>query len=746
MHLAPLIRDLALILIVAGVVTLIFQRIKQPVVLGYIIAGFIVGPYTTPYTLVTDIPNIKILAELGVIFLMFALGLEFSFRKLTRVGVPVAFTTGLEVSIMLILGYFTGRLFHWSRMDSIFLAAIMSISSTTIIIKAFDELGLKSRRFAELVFGILIVEDLVAILLLVSLTTLASLGSINVIILAESAAKLALVVGSWFLAGYFAVPRFIRYVGKSRSDEMLMIISIGLCLSLVVFAAYLKYSVALGAFIMGSILAESTESHRIEELVRPLRDLFAAIFFVSVGLLINPAAIWQSKGVILVVALIVIVGKITSITLGSLITGQPLKNAVLVGFSLGQIGEFSFIIATLGLTLGIISESIYPVAVAVSVLTTFTTPYLIRYSQKMAPRLDAGLPRSVRQRLDRYLLWRQKRTAQKVPDHALNKLVLRWALNAFLVTTIWVMVAEVGLPILKQYISDSGWVMVVAWGVAITLSAPFVWAMLSVLLTRRFQHKGEMIRHPTAFLALQLATLFWFAILSLSYFPAKYIGVVSAALGALLFTRLYGQLDRAYHWFEEGFTTVFKGASKNVKVDPAFGALAPWDEHLVRLRVHPEAPVSGTKLCEAMLRRTYGVNIVAIQRGAHAIVAPTPDQQIFPKDELLLLGRDEQIDKVRALIEQSSTVEWPPESISGYELKRVFVNDDSPFLGVSIRQSGLREDFHAMVVGIERRGRRIMNPESDMVIEIEDGLLVVGPSGKLDELIEKNERREKLGA
>ena len=737
MHLAPLIRDLAIILATAGVVALIFQRIRQPVVLGYLVAGLIVGPHTPPFPMVKDIPNIKTLAELGVIFLMFSLGLEFSFRKLARVGVSAGFTACFEVLVMIALGFGTAMVFGWSVMDGIFLGAILSISSTTIIIKALDELNLKTRRFAEIIFGVLIVEDLIAILILVALTTLVSAESFSGMVLAQSAAKLALVIGSWFLTGYFVLPRFIRYVGKFRSDETLTIISVGLCLSLVAFAAYFEYSAALGAFIMGSILAETTESHRIEEMIKPLRDLFAAIFFVSVGMLIDPMAIWEHKGAVLAITAVTIVGKLMSTTIGPLLSGQSLKTSVLVGFGLAQIGEFSFIIAGLGLSLGIMSDFLYPIAVAVSLVTTFTTPYMIRYSPKIAEALEKILPASVLHVLERYRLWLERRSTRNAPDPELNKLMLRWMLNGFLVTVIWVLVAELAMPIIETLIDNRVWSIALGWIGAILLSAPFIWAMLSVLLVRHENAATGLKRHPTAFLIMQLVTLLWFAILSLSYFPARYVGIITAALGMLLFTRLYRQLGASYHWFEEGFTEVFKGAEKSEPSRDVFFELAPWDEHLVRLKVHADSAMVGKCLAEMALRSRYNVNVVAIQRGARAIVAPAPDQPVFPKDELLVLGKDEQIDQVRHLIEKSSQPTSFVESIAGYELRHFAIDDDSPLLGRSIRQSAIREEFGALVVGIERRGRRIMNPDSDMVIEIHDGLWIVGLSEKLDELFRK---------
>ena len=387
MHLYPLIQDLAVILGLSSVVSLICQRLRQPIVLGYLISGVIAGPYTPPFSLVLDITGIRIWAELGVIFLMFSLGLEFSFRKLLKVGITAAVTGPLEAFFMLGLGFGLGKLLGWNATNSIFLGAILSISSTTIIIKALDELKLKRERFAELVFGILIVEDLVGILILAGLSTLADKNGISGSALALASLKLIAVVGIWIFLGLFTIPRLTNRISRKASDETLTLVSLGLCLALVAFAAYLHYSAALGAFIMGALIAESDEPHRIEKLIEPIRNVFAAVFFVSIGMLLNPADVAKHWAMILLVTLVTIAGKLFSTTLGVRMTGHKLPGAIRVGFSLAQIGEFSFIIAGLGLTLGIMDPALYSIAVAVSVITTFTTPYLIRYSGTLAARL-----------------------------------------------------------------------------------------------------------------------------------------------------------------------------------------------------------------------------------------------------------------------------------------------------------------------------------------------------------------------
>jgi len=407
MHLAPQITDLALILSVAAAVTFLFHKIKQPLVLGYLVAGVIVGPYVPSGLDVHDISNIQVWAELGVIFLMFSLGLEFTFHKLVRVGASAAGTAWVEVVLMVTVGYLAGKFIGWSDIDSLFLGGILSISSTTIILKAFGELGLRTRRFSEIVIGVLIVEDLVAILLLVALSTASFTKSLLSVELVFAAGKLLAIVGSWFLVGYVLIPRTLRYAGRFLQNESLTILSTALCLGLVVIATHFSYSAALGAFIMGSILAETSEGHRIEHLIQPLRDLFAAVFFVSVGMMVDPKTLVNYAGPIALISFLTIVGKIFSSSVGAFLTGQPVKRSVRIGFSLAQIGEFSFIIATLGTTLKVTSDFLYPIAVAVSVITTFTTPYLIRVSLPVAEWLEKALPPWLTARLEAYTAWVQ---------------------------------------------------------------------------------------------------------------------------------------------------------------------------------------------------------------------------------------------------------------------------------------------------------------------------------------------------
>ena len=401
-HLPALIQDLGLILMAAAIITILFKKLKQPVVLGYLIAGFLVGPHFTFLPTVQDQASISIWAEIGVIFMLFGLGLEFSFKKLKKVGKSASITASFEIWFMLGAGYFVGQLLGWSKMDSLFLGGILSISSTTIIVRAFEELQMKGLSFVSLVFGVLIVEDLIAILLLVLLTSVAVTQSLSGAEFIFSALRLLFFLIIWFLLGIYLLPIFLNKYRDLLSDETMLIVSIGLCLMMVIIATHVGFSPALGAFVMGSILAETPKGRRIEHLILPVKDLFSAIFFVSVGMLINPKILFDQFGIVILITAVTIVGKFISTLTGALLSGRNLKNSVQAGMSLAQIGEFSFIIATLGMTLKVTSDFLYPIAVAVSALTTFTTPYLIKYSDHFYLWLDRKIPIVAKSYLLRY--------------------------------------------------------------------------------------------------------------------------------------------------------------------------------------------------------------------------------------------------------------------------------------------------------------------------------------------------------
>lgn len=744
MHIAPLIRDLALILALGGLVSMLFQRIKQPVVLGYIIAGLIVGPFTlsSPAPLVSDVPNVRVWADLGIIFLMFTLGLEFSFRKLMKVGVSAALTAGFEVPIMIFAGYTVGTWLGWRTMDCIFLGAMMAISSTTIIVKALDEMGLKTRRFSEMIFAVLIVEDLLAVLIMVGLSTFSNTQEFSGLSILASAGQLVMVVGAWFVAGYFLVPRFVGIVGKSGNEEMLTIVSVGLCLCLVVFASYLGYSSALGAFIMGSILAESSESFRIQERLEPLRDLFAAVFFVSVGMLINPYELVSNAPTILILSATVLIMKTTSVTLAGLVTGQTLRTSVQAGFGVAQIGEFSFIIAGLGLSLGLTSPHLYPTAVAVSLITTFTTPYLIRNSHRFAVWLEGRLPGGLKERMALYAAWTQGRRANTERRGQFYGLTGRWLLNGLLMSVVLVIGSEWILPWLKQHSLQIGvsqtpldWLALGAWLLSVLGAGPFIWAMMSVFSGFTFWDEdsasGRSMRGGTLILARSL-TVIWIGLLSIKFFPARTVVLILAAALFSLIGLFYRQLGTYYRWLERQFLKTFEPTAKSSRRTDVLRTLAPWDAHLVRIRVHPNADLVKKSIGDSGLRMKYGLNVVAIQRGFRSIVAPKADEMILPKDELLVLGTDEQIERVRVAIERPPGLSERFHDLAGYELRQFRVTEQSPLVGKAIRDSTIRETTGALVVGIERVEQRIINPDSVLKLDVGDVLWIVGEKDSLD--------------
>jgi len=725
MHLAPLIHDLAVILSVAGVVTLLFKKIKQPVVLGYLVAGVIIGPYTPPFPLITDLPNIQVWAELGVIFLMFSLGLEFTFHKLVRVGGTASGTALVEVLGMVGIGYAAGQFLGWGRTDSIFLGGILSISSTTIIIKAFESLNLKTRRFAELVFGVLIVEDLVAILLLVALSTVAVSQSLFTPELLVAGFKLILVVGVWFLVGYFFIPSFLKRAGNYADNETLTVIATGLCLFLVVIAARFQYSPALGAFIMGSILAETSESHRIEKLIQPLRDLFAAVFFVSVGMLMNPQAIWDHRGAVLLITVLTIVGKILTSTAGALASGQPLKRSVQIGFSLAQIGEFSFIIATLGATLKVTSDFIFPLAVAVSVITTFTTPYLIRVSEPCASFLEKHAPTRFKNFLFRYSQWMQEPRAHHAAGKGFARSTFRFLLNGIIVTGIFLEIDAHLVPKLQEHFPREIVLHLISWTIGITLSAPFVWGMFYAYHPPKSAKKRTVVSQGFSFFLGQLGTILWLGFLSQRFFSTTVSLLVTLIAAGTVFALFYRRLEVSYRWFEKRFLSNLR-KEDSASAESHITSVLPWDLHLVKVHVHPDSAMVGHTLLEADVRNRYGITILAISRGTRTIPSPTATDRLLPLDELLVLATDEQIETFRTDLDAAPDKSRDLRELTDYSLKRILVADDSPFVGKPIRTAGIRETHGGLVVGMERKNQRTINPDPSLPLQAGDQLWVVG--------------------
>lgn len=750
MHLAPLIQDLAVILGVAAVVTYIFKVIKQPVVLGYIAAGIIVGPYTPPIFSVVDVKSVQIWSELGVIFLMFALGLEFSFRKLLKLGPSPGFTGMFQIVAMVLAGYYLALAFGWSTFDAIFLGCMISISSTTIIIKAFEELGLKGKKFAELAFGILIVEDLAAIIMLVALTNFVTKDEVDASTMLLSTGKLFLVVSTWLIFGLFIIPRLIKRVVKRGNDEMLTITSLGLCLGLVSLAAHFEYSVALGAFIMGSILAETGTVKRIETLISPLRDVFGAIFFVSVGMLLDPSVIVNNFSHVVLVSLVIVIGKIISVSIGSLVTGQSLQTSVNTGFGMAQIGEFSFIIAALGQSLGVINKELYPVIVASSLVTTFTTPYLIKFSQPFAKRLESALPLRLITLLERYRLWFQSRSATTAEKQQTLRQLMKFCVNAAVIIALFALASRHLPGWVGKFVVRTDYAKAVAWLVTMVVVAPLIWGMLTTF-RETYALKKDSTKHPPTEFNLKIAfswvaTLIFISILSAEFFSgwiSLAAFVVTFLVLVLLFRSRVGEISsRLEKRFLEGFA---KESGHNALTMSA-QKLIPWDAHLASITIPVDSSILGKTLIELQLRERYGINVIAINREHLQIVTPGAQERIYPHDVLLCFASDPEIEQFRKDLLKSESAHELPES-DGFVLRQLHVPSSSYISNVSIKDSGIYTKHNCLVVGIERQSQRIKSPKSDQIIQDKDTLWLIGVGGSvqglIDEVLKSTKKREK---
>jgi CPA2 family monovalent cation:H+ antiporter-2 len=573
MHAISFIQDLAVIMLVAGVVTILFHRLKQPVVLGYIVAGFIIGPHTPPFGLIHDEDTIKTLAELGVIFLMFCLGLEFSLRKLFKVGATAFIAAFLEIILMIWIGYEIGRWFDWNTMDSLFLGAILAISSTTIIVKALNDLKMKNQRFAQLIFGVLIVEDILGIGIIALLSSIAVSGTVSSGEVFSTVGKLSLFMIVALVIGILLVPRLLEYVARFESNEMLLITVLGLCFGFCLLVVKLEYSMVLGAFLIGAIMAESRQLLKIERLIEPVRDMFSAIFFVAIGLMIDPQILLQYAWPIAVITVAVVLGKMLSCGLGAFIAGNDGRTSLRVGMGLSQIGEFSFIIAALGMTLQVTSDFLYPVAVAVSAITTLLTPYLIRGADPLSLKIAAVMPKRLSRVFGMYGEW--LRSIQPQGEGAMlasmiRKIILQVGVNLALVVAIFFagsfFAARIG-SYLEGWVSDPSWQKALIWGGALLLSLPFLIAAyrklkaLSMLLAemsvkpemagRHTQRVRRVIAEVIPILSL-LVIFLLLAALSASILPTNkllvLIAVVTAAVAAVLwrwFIRVHTRMQVA---------------------------------------------------------------------------------------------------------------------------------------------------------------------------------------------------------
>jgi len=740
-QLPALIADLGLILSVAAVTTLVFKKIKQPLVLGYIIAGVFVGPHVTLFPTVIDEASIGVWSELGVVFLLFSLGLEFSFKKVAKVGGTAGITALITVVFMLVAGYFSGQALGWSAMDSLFLGGILCISSTTIIARALDELGLKTQVFATVVVGVLVIEDVVAVLLLVLLSTLAVSQHFSGSAMLWELGKLGFFLILWFAAGVLLIPTLLSRTRRLMNDETLLIVAVALCLSMVVFAVNAGFSAPLGAFIMGALLAETVQAERIEHLVRPVKDLFGAIFFVSVGMLLDPHMLIVHWKQVLLLSAVVVIGQPLSSIIGSLLAGEPLKRSVRIGMSLSQIGEFSFIIATLGLTLHVTSAFLYPIAVAVSAVTTFTTPYMIKASGPFANALSKLLPKRWTAAMERY----STQADQVKETSAWRTLLTAYLLNMAIFSVLTLAVIIFIGPLLVV-LFGKGFLgirpSVLAGSLTFLLVLPLIWAMslrrIKGAAYRQLWTSQKQLRGPLVMMELLRlgAAVVMLALLVNEFFSTGWALVAFLVLTFVSAARFRQRLHRFYVRMEDRFMQNLNQREISVRRTD----LAPWDMHLAQVRLGADSIAAGQSLAELALRERHGVNIAMIERGSgHTVSAPGRDHRLLPGDTLLVIGTDAQLAELHRELDKphplTGTREVAKEDI---RLRKFRIMPQSPLVGKRIHDSGLRDQAGTMVAGIERGEQRIMNPEGNTLIRANDRLWLVGDPAMIRSFMEEH--------
>lgn len=745
-QLTPLISDLALILICAGIMTLIFKKLKQPLVLGYIVAGFICTPHFKFTPSVVDSASIHIWSEIGVIFLLFALGLEFSFKKLMKVGGSAVISACTIIFCMILVGVFVGWTFGWNRMDCIYLGGMLAMSSTTIIYKAFDDMGLRQQRFAGLVLSILILEDILAIVLMVMLSTMAVSQNFEGGEMVYSILKLLFFLILWFVVGIYGIPLFLKRIRKLMSDETLLIVSLALCFGMVYLAALVGFSPAFGAFIMGSILSETIESEHIGKLVSPVKDLFGAIFFVSVGMMVDPAMIVEYKYQILVIVLAVLLGQTIFGTTGVLLSGQPLKTAMQCGFSLTQIGEFAFIIASLGVSLKVTSHFLYPIVVAVSVITTFLTPYMIRLAVPAYNVIDKYMPSRWRRLLDRYS------SGASVANHSNNwkklviaiiRIVLIYAVLSIAVTALFL---HFIVPLATDMLGDL-WGRILGAALTIAAIAPFLRAMImkknrseefkSLWSDSRFNHAPLI-----SIILLRIVIAIGFIVFIIENLfrasAALMVGIAIIVVCAMILSRFLKKqsivLERTFvrnlHYKE------IQQEYLGEKQPEYAGRLLDRDLHLSDFLIPAESAWAGKTLRELDLGKKYDVHVASIIRGKHRLNIPDGNTCIFPNDLIQVIGTDEQLSLFASVAEKAIHT-YDDEDFGKHEmkLKQFVVAKDSPFVGHSIIECGIRNKYHCLVVGIESAGEDVLRtPQVHMPLKEDDVVWVVGEEDDLNQL------------
>ncbi len=740
-HLPTLISDLAVILLAAGIITLIFKWIKQPVVLGYILAGVIAGPHLNLFH-VTDMENIRVWADIGVIFLLFSLGLDFSFKKLFNIG-GTAFITAITIVIgMSTLGYLTGVVLGWSQMNSLFLGGMLSMSSTTIIIKSFDDMGIRNQLFAGLVIGVLIVEDLVAVILMVLLSTISTSTQFSGMELMINVLRLVMFIIIWFVTGIFLLPTFLRKTKKWLNDETMLVIALALCLGMVLLATKIGFSAALGAFVMGSLLAETLDAERIEALIKPVKDFFGAIFFVSVGMMIDPIGLGQYWLPIVLIITVVIVGQITFGSIGMILSGQPLKVAIQSGFSLPQVGEFAFIIASLGLTLGVTNKELYPIIVAVSVVTTFFTPFFIKSADKAHKIVSRKLPENWLSSIHKLSSSTPHMNKDNFWSDLLKDLAriigIYLAITATIIFFGFYYLHPALLKMNVKWLADLLTALIIIIAISPFLRAIMVKKNHTVrnMLNEQNISKGPLIALMSVRIIICISIVM-FVIGKL--YNVGWMFIFMIALSIIAFTIFSNWLKKGSieieHRFLSNLTERQQHAERQKPMRKEYvHHLMSRDIHLADFEIHHSYKHIGKMLKEIELRQDYGVNIVSIIRGERRINIPDGEERIYPHDKIVVVGTDQQLMKFSYTLEEIDKEENIIEKIDVH-LEQIILEEGSKLIGKNTLNSQLRDKYRCMVVGIERNRKAKMNPDITETFKLHDIIWVVGEKQKILELV-----------
>lgn len=740
-----LIEDLALILVVAGIVTLVFKKLKQPLVLGYIVAGFLVSPHMPYIMSVVDKGDIHTWADIGVMFLLFSLGLDFSFKKILKMGMAPVIAALTIIFSMMTLGILVGHSFGWNRMDCIFLGGMLAMSSTTIIYKAFDDLGLRQQRFASLVMSVLILEDVLAIVMMVMLSAIASGNKPDGGEMLGSILKIGFFLVLWFVVGIFLIPLFFRKTRKLMNSETMVIVALGLCCLMAVLSTKVGFSSAFGAFVMGSIIAETVEADKIIKLVEPVKNLFGAIFFVSVGMLVEPKVLVDYAIPILVLVLTILLGQGIFGTAGFMLSGQSLKNAMRCGFSMAQIGEFAFIIASLGLSLGVIGKFLYPVVVAVSVITTFLTPYMIRFAEPCYNHIEKHLPKKWVRRMNHVGNAHQNSTEEENAWKVLlRKMLINTAIYGILSTAVVTLMLTFVLPLCRNMLGH--WPGNAVCGLlTVLMISPFLRSMVMKNVHsdefRQLWTESLLNRLPLIFtmiVRVAIAAMFIFYIVNyLTRFKeALMITIAGVALVAMVLSRrLKHRSIKLERLFIKNLRSREIAEQVNGERRPLFeGRLLDRDIHIGDFDIPEDSTWIGRTLKDLQFRNRFGVHVSSILRGSLRINIPNGRQIIFPGDRISVIGSDEQLKNFSQAIANELIPEDPEIEKREMKLRKFILSDGTPFIGKTLAESGIRDRYGCMVVGVEEGQENLTLVDPQRKFEKGDIIWLVGEEADLEKV------------